>query len=121
MRFMGFEKAMALQPSVHYTVLKDPDTYLSILQSIPANGVRSAVICSSDVYTMQCVELFKNAEVGIMGFDNSTMLRRLYPQLSTVSYPIDAIGQLAVKTVLSPAKEQKSHYLEHTLISGTTI
>ena len=56
-----------------------------------------------------------------MGFDNSTMLRRLYPQLSTVSYPIDAIGQLAVKTVLSPAKEQKSHYLEHTLISGTTI
>ncbi len=120
-RFKGFEKAMALQPSVHYTVLRDPDTYQSILKSIPANGGRSAVICSSDSYTIQCLQLFKNSDVGIMGFDNPTMLRRLCPQLSTISYPIDAIGQLAVKTVLSPVKEQKSHYLAHTLISGTTI
>ena len=120
-RYEGFQRAMALHPSVRCTILKNPDTYLSEIKSIPTRGGRAAVICSSDSYTIQCLHLLENTDVGVMGFDNPAMLRQLYPQLSTIGYPIDDIGRAAVETILIPAGDQKSQCLAHTLIKGSTI
>ena len=89
------------------------------------------MICSpsSDVYALEIMKELKDKnikipdEIGIMGFDDLDILKYISPRLSTISYPTDLIGNLAVEMLLDiiEGKEKKQICLDHRIISGETL
>jgi LacI family transcriptional regulator len=70
-----------------------------------SGGRRTAVLCSSDIFALRALRHFTEAgisvprDVGIMGFDDISLLEYIDPPLTTVSQPIDTIADIAFSTV----------------------
>ena len=50
---------------------------------------RGAVLCGSDYYALQCMEITLTTHTGLMGFDGIPALRYVKPALTTVHYPAE--------------------------------
>ena len=79
---------------------------LDALTTLVRSGTqRTAVLCSSDIYALQSLKYFSEAgirvphDVGIMGFDDISLLEYVNPPLTTVSQQIDTIADVAFTTV----------------------
>lgn len=121
-RYQGFLCAMnELAPYNNYTVIDDKQKYNDILPLIGHPHLKTAVICSSDSFTIDCLKLFFNTDIGIMGFDNPYLLRKLYPDLSTIRYPIEDIGKSAAEIIINPQKKSNTYIFPHILVPGNTI
>jgi LacI family transcriptional regulator len=57
-------------------------------------SARTAIMCSSDIYALQCLELVRSwgirvpEDVGLIGFDDIDILKYVRPALTTISYPV---------------------------------
>jgi len=71
-------------------------------QKIPFTGL----VCSNDVMAAGAIEIARKHgmaipdDLSIVGFDNVFFTRYMHPQLSTIDYPIDKMGQMAARCVL---------------------
>ena len=127
-RFRGFEDAVSEADSVASCVIGSYADYqeqvVSAVNHAVDQGEKCCILCSSDNYTTECLKLFENrlkptGPVGLVGFDHVKTLNILYPCLSSVSYPSDEIGRVAVRLILSG--EAGDVIFPHKLIYGNSI
>ena len=66
----------------------------------------TGLVCANDVMAAGAIEIAREhgmnipEELSIVGFDNVFFTRYMHPQLSTIDYPVDMMGQMAARCVL---------------------
>jgi LacI family transcriptional regulator len=95
--------------------------YIDALEGIAFNPTeKTAIVCSCDLYALEVMNYLKErglsipTDVGVMGFDDIDMLKFITPRLTTVQYPIEEIGEKAVKSIIH--KIERDHYLTTPLL-----
>lgn len=92
----------------------DPPGYLGMKALLKNGGPLDAVFCFNDSLMEGAYRALKEAglrisdDVGVIGYDNTSICQRLKPEADSVSYPSAAIGQAAAR-------------LLKKIISGATI
>ena len=116
-RLRGFSDAAA-ESNVMSTVISSSKELEALS---PLGAQKTALMCSSDAYTIRCIvkfrELIEGGQLGLMGFDNLESLRVLVPGIATVSYNTHNIGVAAVRTLFDVSGE----LFPFTIIEGSTI
>lgn len=130
------EKLRGIEDIVKEAKLEEPliqlysNNYLSELDNFFPNNCKTAIVCSSDIYSLEILNHLTEKgysipqDVGIMGFDDIDMLKYVRPRLSTVAFPIDEIGKKSFEYLISKINgEQVAHknYLPHKVIIRDTI
>lgn len=86
---------------------------------------RGAVLCGSDYYALQCMEITLTTHTGLMGFDGIPALRYVKPALTTVHYPAERAGTAAVDLLARLAGggewDGREVILPHTIVEGETL
>lgn len=105
--------------------------YLQKLGSVNLkNGVRTAVLCSSDIYALEILKhleaggLSVPEDLGLMGFDNIDILRYVKPSLATVAYPFEELGVRALECLLMQLRGNpgvSDMLLDHTIVEGNSL
>ena len=77
------------------------------MRQLLASGLAfTAVVCGNDEMAAAAMEVASKSgllipeQLSVIGFDNINFCRYLHPKLSTIEYPIDAMGQMAARWVL---------------------
>jgi len=111
-RFDGFHRALAeaglsfgerLLAEGNYQEKSGREGMVQLLQS---GGTFSALICANDEMAVGAIEEARQRgmriplDLSVVGFDNVFFTRYMHPALSTVHYPIDAMGRMAARSVL---------------------
>jgi len=79
-------------------VLRDKSFPEVLEDAVRRTGARTAVMCSSDIYALQCLQLVRAwgmqvpRDVGLIGFDDIDLLKYVRPSLTTISYPVRQIA-----------------------------
>jgi LacI family transcriptional regulator len=107
-RLDGFEQAMELHRSegIAGTIIGTAD-YMETIDAMSfSRDVKTAILCSSDIYALKILKLLKSKgihvplDVGVMGFDDIDVLDYVEPSIATVSIPIARLGEAAVDCLL---------------------
>lgn len=83
------------------------------------NAPISAVACANDEMASGAMGIIREHglsipdDISVVGFDNVTFSRYLYPRLSTIDYPIYDMGQMAAKWVLNKIYQQDKGEIKH--------
>ncbi len=131
-RLEGFLEALASNDLKEAEIIRHND-YLDYLEKINfRQRERTAIICSCDLYALEVMRFLKTKgysiplDVGIMGFDNIDVLKYVTPALTTIEYPVEAIGDKAVESLVH--KIEKGSYinnenteLSYRFIAGESI
>jgi len=73
---------------------------------LEAESELTAIVCANDEMAAAAMDVIREAgysipgDISVVGFDNVPWARFLYPQLTTVDYPVDRIGRMAARWVL---------------------
>lgn len=74
----------------------------------------SAIVCANDEMASGALTAARElgyevpADFSVMGFDNVNFAYYTYPKLSTIDYPVSAMGQMAARWVLKQVYQQSS-------------
>jgi LacI family transcriptional regulator len=112
-----------------------PEIYsdTEIIQTIDRNhgifGTRTCILCTCDTVALDVLNVLKGhsisvpGQVGLMGFDNLDGLKYVSPRLTTVSYPIEAMGALAFEILMEQIARRPvaSRTLAHEIIEGESV
>lgn len=97
---------------------------------LAGTGTRTAVFCSSDTYALRVLRYCHQRgmripdDVGLMGFDGINVLDYVTPKLTTVDYPLDAVGAAAVSLLMDNIAGQRlgeSVILPYTIVPGASL
>ena len=93
--------------------------------------VRTAILCSGDIYALNIMRYFKAhkiktpRDVGIMGFDNISILEYIVPRLTTVSTNVENVAVVAVNELISQIEGDravaKKIVLPHKILDMETL
>lgn len=122
LRYKGFIDATAASDAEIIIIDRFKDYDKKLFSAISSSDSVPAVICSSDAYTIQTLSLLReaNLKAGVMGFDRLRTIIALYPDLSTVAYDYDMIGNCALNLCLD--KDAKNDVIcSYIIIKGNTI
>lgn len=130
-RFAGFQEAVNQSGLQLETFIIQEKQYLERVEDILSHGQsRTAVVCSSDIYAIDVLTFIREKgynipeEIGLMGFDNIEFLKYITPSLATISYPIERIGQEAVRSLFQLIQGEfppQEVLLDTEIIPGTSI
>ena len=76
------------------------------LKLLAAEPDLTAVVCANDEMAAAALAVLRDAgrsvpgDVSVVGFDNVRWARYLYPQLTTIDYPVNAMSRMAARWVL---------------------
>ncbi|MFN3899883.1 MAG: LacI family DNA-binding transcriptional regulator [Alishewanella aestuarii] len=136
-RYHGHQRALA-----EYQLTADPALFFEGdfretggskgLESLLKTGKAfSALVCANDEMASGAItaarELGLNIpqQLSVMGYDNVNFAYYTYPKLSTIDYPISAMGQMAARWVLREVYQQESNEVqqlfEPALISRDSV
>ncbi|EHR41094.1 LacI family DNA-binding transcriptional regulator [Alishewanella jeotgali] len=136
-RYHGHQRALA-----EYQLTADPALFFEGdfretggskgLESLLQSGKTfSALVCANDEMASGAItaarELGLNIpqQLSVMGYDNVNFAYYTYPKLSTIDYPISAMGQMAARWVLREVYQQESNEVqqlfEPVLISRDSV
>jgi LacI family transcriptional regulator len=99
-RLEGMREA-ARETDIPTVILRDKVFSGALAELLPALRERTAIMCSSDIYALQCLELVRSwglrvpEDVGLIGFDDIDILKYVRPALTTISYPIHEMATQA--------------------------
>jgi DNA-binding LacI/PurR family transcriptional regulator len=127
-RYRGYNDCI-LSLGLKSKVIKDKDYVGKIHHYLNNSSKKIAFLCSSDIFALNVMREVKSVyghipnNIGIMGFDNLSMLQYISPILTTVSYPLTEVGNLAVTSILNQINEnkKKDYILKHSIVVGETI
>ena len=132
-RFNGYQKALidnkisldkALTFEADYTTIGGRAGMLSLIKS---NKAFTAVVCANDEMASAAMRVARENKVrvpedcSIMGFDNVYFSEYLYPQLTTIEYPINKMAKMAVQWVLKNKYKQKKITIKHQFYTELII
>lgn len=136
-RYQGHQRALA-----EYQLTADPTLFFegdfretggsTGLESLLQRGKAfSALVCANDEMASGAItaarELGLNIpqQLSVIGYDNVNFAYYTYPKLSTIDYPISAMGQMAARWVLREVYQQDSNEVqqlfEPALISRDSV
>jgi LacI family transcriptional regulator len=111
-RFAGYQRALSefdlpfeerLVVEGNYEESSGRAGMLKLLQKdIPFTGL----VCANDEMAAGAIAIARKhgltipQDLSVMGFDNVFFTRYMHPQLSTIDYPVDKMGQMAARCVL---------------------
>ncbi|HEY9594294.1 MAG TPA: LacI family DNA-binding transcriptional regulator [Spirochaetia bacterium] len=116
-RYAGFREVVARHRGVEGFLLGGPD-YVARLREVRLEETRTAVICASDIFALEILRDLRlrgvrvPRDIGLMGFDSIDALRYIEPQLSTVEYPIQRMGEIAFSLLTEPREGTEVPYVE---------
>jgi LacI family transcriptional regulator len=91
---------------------------------------KTAMLCICDTYALDTIKYLRDRnfrvpeDIGIMGYDNIEVLKYVQPQLSTVEYHVEKMGNLAFSTLfdmINGKQVQSEQLLDYYIIEGETI
>ena len=107
-RYDGFREGVR-ERSLSSAVIRDKHFEQALAEEVkgscfpgngsPGAGSRTAIMCSSDIYALECLRLLGSwgmrvpQDVGLLGFDDIDILKYVRPALSTIAYPTDEIAR----------------------------
>lgn len=136
-RYVGHQRALA-----EYHLQADPRLFFegdfretggsNGLAAILATGLPfTALVCANDEMASGALTAAREQglavpeQFSVIGFDNVNFAYYTYPKLSTIDYPISAMGQMAARWVLREvyhsASEQVQHLFEPVLIVRDSV
>ena len=128
-RYEGFlhtVKKWSLEP-----IVIDHVHYLEAIDHLHVGDVKTAFLCSSDVYALDILRHFRLKgfvppyHYGLMGFDNISILQNIEPSIATVSIPIEDVGREAiamlVRAIEGEGEVMETLTLPYTIFPGQTI
>ncbi|MGM0481818.1 MAG: LacI family DNA-binding transcriptional regulator [Pseudomonadota bacterium] len=84
-----------------------------LLELIKADPAITAVVCANDEMAAGALTATREAgltvpeNISVVGFDNVNFSHYMFPKLTTIDYPIGAMGQMAARWVLKNVYQQK--------------
>lgn len=130
-RRLGFENEMKLHPEIHGQMIIGNNYIEQLAPILDTLSIRTALLCSGDIYALDIMRHFKNMriktpqDIGIMGFDNISMLEYIVPRLTTVSTSVESVAFTAVNELISHIEEEhfvpKKIYLPHQILDKETL
>lgn len=114
-RKLGLETELALHPEIEHQII-DGDEYVQRLAPIlkTLGTTRTAILCSGDIYALNIMRYFKAhkiktpRDVGIMGFDDISILEYIVPRLTTVSTNVETVAVVAVNELIAQIEDEKA-------------
>jgi LacI family transcriptional regulator len=106
----GVKFTNALSYEGDYLEQSGIDAINALLQN---NQTFTAVVCANDMMASGAIDALREhgfrvpKGVSVMGFDNISFSRYLFPKLSTVNYPVLEMGEMAAKWVLKNVYQHK--------------
>jgi len=106
-RFKGYKKALAAAGIVYDEKLVVEDSekinFTGAKELLKLKELPDAVFCWNDKSAVQAQRIFKNAgvKIEVMGFDNREFIQYLEEPFSSIDFPLQEVGALAVDTLLS--------------------
>lgn len=91
---------------------------------------KTAMLCICDSYALETMKYFRGKnfrvpeDIGIMGYDNIDVLKYIQPQLSTIEYHVEKMGNLVFNTLfdsINGKQVQTEQLLNYNIIEGETI
>ncbi len=124
----------ALEPrkaEIELTIIQDRD-YIQSIAALPLERGRTAIMCTCDVHALEVLHYLQvirglqvPEDIGVMGFDDIDVLKYVKPKLATVEYNVEAMGKLAVDSLLRHMNEAQPHEQEplvaYSLVAGQSI
>lgn len=130
-RRLGFENEMKLHPEIHGQMIIGNNYIEQLAPILDTLSIRTALLCSGDIYALDIMRHFKNMriktpqDIGIMGFDNISMLEYIVPRLTTVSTSVESVAFTAVNELISHIEGEhfvpKKIYLPHQILDKETL
>lgn len=129
-RLKGYQEGLQAIFVAQLPLVIGEKTYLQRLAAMNLTETKTAIVCSSDIYALEILNYLREtglhvpADVGLMGFDNIQVLRYVTPALTTVAYPIQAMGRKAVACLLAQINGDayaQIELLDHTIIPGASL
>lgn len=132
-KFVGFEEgliASGIDTRQNLTVFweknreKMIELLIEFLQEIPE---RAGIFALNDMEALVVMNALMRAGIAVpekaalAGFDNTYISRRLIPPMTSVNQPIDAMGSLAVKTLLERIQGKKDPACFHTELKADLV
>lgn len=129
-RFAGHKRALA-----EYGVTFEPESMFEgdFHETGGAHGMEhllkqgqsfSAVVCANDEMAAGAMDVLRAHElaipddISVIGFDNVTFARYTYPKLTTIDFPIDAMGQMAARWILKNVYQDQQLPLKNLFTPG---
>ena len=104
-----------MHPEIEHQII-DGDEYVQRLAPIlkTLGTTRTAILCSGDIYALNIMRYFKAhkiktpRDVGIMGFDDISILEYIVPRLTTVSTNVETVAVVAVNELIAQIEDEKA-------------
>ena len=107
-RYQGFRAGVAASQEIAESTVIKGLQYLEKCENLVRDaGSRWALLCNADIAALELLEHFRSVgvsvpkDVGLMGFDDLSLLRYVHPRLTTIAYPIQEMGRKAFASVMS--------------------
>jgi DNA-binding LacI/PurR family transcriptional regulator len=130
LRNQGFTRYMKGHPGLQYETLTQKDYTGTALDMVRNRKVKTAFLCSSDVYALELMKFFRlngieaPRDAGIMGFDNLDILAYISPHLTTISTSLEILGKESVNMLVKMIKGEtipQKIYIPHEICPGETL
>jgi LacI family transcriptional regulator, galactose operon repressor len=86
---------------------------------LASGQIHTAVVCANDEMASGAMDLIRSHnlsvpdDISVVGFDNVAFARYLYPKLSTIDYPVNAMGHMAAQWVMKNVYQDKKFVLRN--------
>jgi LacI family transcriptional regulator len=132
-RLKGFLDGLSIKSIKEVPLIIKHNDYLSVLEEVTfEKNNKTAIVCSCDLYALEVMNFLKNKqikipeEVGLMGFDNIDVLKYVTPKLTTVEYPVEQIGFMAVERLVNKIEDgeffsENTPAIDYRIIVGESI
>lgn len=130
-RTSGVKDEVANSRQLSFAIVQSENYLEEIKEQVSNIGKKTAILCSGDIYALQIMRMLKEnnynipTDVGIMGFDNISVLQYVTPRLATVSTSVTEVATAAVRELISQIENSESVskkiILNHTIIKGDTL
>jgi LacI family transcriptional regulator len=127
-RLLGYRAALR-EAGIVPEVYADTEIQQMIAETRDWSSRRTCLVCTCDAVALDTLDILKTHHVlvpdnvGLVGFDNLDELKYISPRLTTVSYPIETMGELAFDCLMAGIENRPmaSHTLAHSIVPGGTV
>lgn len=132
-RFRGYKMALAekkiqFDPTLHFTTNLSDQSAAEVVQQILEMKKRpDGIFAANDITAVACIRELKHAglkvpqDIAIVGFNNDPISRVIEPNLSTINYPGNEMGEVAASTLISSLKNSSAMKLNTVIIHHELI
>ena len=130
-KYTGFRRTLSgagLENRVSNLVYQDDERLRQALRGwFRSDWSRAAVFAGNDVYALRVMDALRAlglsvpGNVGVIGFDNTSMGRYLSPRLTSVSQPVAQMAQEAVSRLLDRISSPRQREVMDCALSGSLV